>query len=90
MSHNQKIGEDRVLDIVPICERCKQVSRAIFSRKHYEAIAQVIYRVDRGYYSNSTSIDLRNDLATFFLKDNPEFSPSGFFNRCEGKTDASK
>ena len=54
---------------------------AKFSKKHYEAIAE-LFRKTR--FGSSTIDDVIDDFAKLFFADNPKFSRTKFYDAIEG------
>jgi hypothetical protein len=50
----------------------------VLSKKHYEAIAKVLYSASDRSVSNTTHVEITNKLADYFEQDNPKFNRPKF------------
>ena len=58
---------------------------AIFQRRHYQAIAEVLqecHRLAPDPYSARTVYDVKQSLAQMLSRDNPDFSRERFLKAC--------
>lgn len=52
------------------------------TKKHFEAMADIIWN---GPLSDDQKLQLAQDMANYFLTQNPRFDPERFINRATGQ-----